>query len=84
MHTIESVVCNIKQVRREKNSANGNPRYWVSLIKDGYIFATGKTAIDAGWVYGVDFDSLEGKLVHVLMRKDNRTTNYKIEMIKEL
>ena len=46
----------IESIKRLRNSRNGNPRFSISLANG----VSGKTAIDAGWVYAI-CDSWHGK-----------------------
>ena len=55
----------VTTVSRLNNSYNGNPRYAVTLECDSCLEGLGRfnTPIDAGWVYGVNFGNLEGRIV---------------------
>lgn len=55
-------------VERLNNSANGNPRYEITL--DWGVKC--RTAADEGWVYGLNWDNLIGKNVKVLTRRPRK------------
>jgi hypothetical protein len=54
----------VVDVQRLKNSRNGNPRYEIKT-KDYCYVCSWKTPADCGWVYGINFDALEGKEVEL-------------------
>ena len=63
----------VEQVKRVNNSKLGNPRYELVTELGNY-----KTAPNAGWVYGVNFENLVNKTV--LIDLDGRGNITRIEV----
>ena len=54
----------VTKIERDNNSRNGNPRF--KFIFDNNFEM--KTPVDAGWVYAIVPDSIEGEVVRVKYR----------------
>jgi len=66
------------QVLRENNSRSGNPRYMIVVGDMPGTADVFYTPVNAGWVYGVNWESLAGKQVrvtHRLVRGRNTAEN---------
>ena len=71
----------ITEVKREKNSHWGNPRYRVSYVCDG-LAGDALTHCDAMWVYGpINWNTLTGKYVDMRVSGARRRTLREIQKV---
>lgn len=63
MLTMTATTGTVHKVARLRNTVNGNPRYRITVDVDSSFTVTGVTEHDAMFVYGIVWDSLEGKRV---------------------